>query len=375
MFNGITEEKLKKLGIYDLRRIARLCGVNSPTSKRRDVLITEILRIKAGEQRPVFNKKIGRPVKSMGEEDDFGMNFAVNGDKELKMYLQPEKNDENLFVFDQDFDEENMPLSTNTIEFKGILRKTSQDNYFVINIISVKQKNVVLIDASVVKEHKLIEGDILHGTATLYVSKGYAKMKELSEINGVVPSKNHYSLDYDPVIPNVILEQPDFKAGQSRVVICENLNDQISYIEKHTKKYTQMGYKCIVVGVEITIETKLKLDMIENLTQITSLLDEQTQFSFEKINDLLYHSGSLFYHKNNVVVFVLDTLNLFSVLDAYYQAKQGANSEKTTLCIRKLVANSKASKTSSISTICLLSQDDVELRPAEVKMLQKYSMS
>ncbi len=375
MFNGITEEKLKKLGIYDLRRIARLCGVNSPTSKKRDVLISEILRIKAGDLKPVFNKKIGRPVKSMGEEDNFGINFAVNGDKELKMYLEPEKTDDNFFVLDQDLDEENMPLSTNTMEFKGILRKTSQDNFFVINTLSVRQKNFVLIDAADVKEYKLIEGDILHGTALLFVSKGYAKLKELSEINGVAPSKNHYSLDYEPVIPSVVLDKPVFKAGQSRVVICHDLNDQISYISEHTKEYTKRGFKCVVVAVEITIETKLKLDMIENLTQITSLLDEQTQFSFEKINDVLYHSNSLFYHKNDVVVFVLDTLNLFSVLDTYYQSKPGMHSEKTTLCIRKLFANSKASKDSSISNVCLLSDDDEVLRPAEVKMLQKYSIS
>ncbi len=372
MYNGITEDKLEKLGIYDLRRIARHCGVNSPTSKRRDILISEILRIQRGEQKPVFNKKIGRPVKTIGDEGDLQSNLIINGDKELEYFISPQKQDDNYIVLDQNFVESELPLSTNIIEFKGILSKTSQNNYFVISQIKIKDRTMVIIDENYIEKYNLIVGDLIHGTAYYYKNKGYGRVNEISEIDDLSAVQNKYNLDFTPIIPNAELDGQDFKMGQSKVHVCQNLDMQIQYIKEKTKKFNEKGCKCVVISLEARIETKLKLDMIDGLTQILTLMDEPTQYSFAKINDALNYSKSLLYHGQNVVVFVLNTLGVLSALDTYFKDRPGMYSDKTNFSVRKIIANSQATNIGSISTMCLLSQDDVELKPDEVKMIQRY---
>ena len=349
MYNGITEEKLEKLGIYDLRRVARHCGVSSPTSKRRDVLITEILKIQSGELKPVFNNKIGRPVKTMGEEGDLQTNLIINGDKELEAYVKPQSQDDSYLVLDQNYIEGEMPLSTNIIEFKGIINKTKQNNYYVISQLKLKENKIVIIDEATMNKFNLIQGDLIHGIAYLYVNKGYARVKEISEINDAPPSENKYNLDFVPVIPSVVLDAPDFKMGNSKVHICQNLDDQIKYIQQKSKEYMQKG-----------------------ITQIISYMDETSQFSVERMQDALNYTNSLFYHGKNVVMFVLNIISQISIFDTYFVDRPVMYSDKTNLSIRKILANSKASTEGSISTICLLSQDDVELKPDEVQMLQRY---
>ena len=59
------ENKLYDLNIYALRELGRRVGVNSPTSKKKDELIKDILSIQSGEKEPVQQKtKQGRPPKN-----------------------------------------------------------------------------------------------------------------------------------------------------------------------------------------------------------------------------------------------------------------------------------------------------------------------
>ena len=59
-----TQDNIRELTIHKLREIARNIGVKAPTTKKRDELIDEILKIQNGELMP-YNptKKVGRPAK------------------------------------------------------------------------------------------------------------------------------------------------------------------------------------------------------------------------------------------------------------------------------------------------------------------------
>ena len=60
----MLEKQLNELNIYALRELARSTGVVSPTSKKKDELINEIIAIKTGKQQPQFAKvRQGRPPK------------------------------------------------------------------------------------------------------------------------------------------------------------------------------------------------------------------------------------------------------------------------------------------------------------------------
>lgn len=62
----MIEEKLNELNIFALRDLARKSGVASPTSKRKEDLIREIVEINSGKKQPEIKSKQGRPPKVFG---------------------------------------------------------------------------------------------------------------------------------------------------------------------------------------------------------------------------------------------------------------------------------------------------------------------
>ncbi len=63
----MTQEELNELGIHSLRNLARKSGVHSPTTKKKEELIREIIEISEGRQQPYVSKtKQGRPPKRDG---------------------------------------------------------------------------------------------------------------------------------------------------------------------------------------------------------------------------------------------------------------------------------------------------------------------
>ena len=66
MENKINNDLLKKMGIYELRELARQVGVESPTTKKRAELCEQILKISSGEIKPSHSSvNKGRPPKSI----------------------------------------------------------------------------------------------------------------------------------------------------------------------------------------------------------------------------------------------------------------------------------------------------------------------
>ena len=60
-------EQLNELSIFALRELARRTGVNSPTSKKKQQLIDDIIAINNGVKKPHIPKtKQGRPPKTFG---------------------------------------------------------------------------------------------------------------------------------------------------------------------------------------------------------------------------------------------------------------------------------------------------------------------
>lgn len=75
----MLEKKLNEYNIFALRDLARKTGVSSPTSKKKEQLIKEILEITSGEKKPIESKtKQGRPPKMFGYDFTSVFDFAEN---------------------------------------------------------------------------------------------------------------------------------------------------------------------------------------------------------------------------------------------------------------------------------------------------------
>jgi len=87
-------------GIYELRNIAREKGVKSPTTKKREILIEEIIKLDCGKIKPYIKKtKQGRPCKQNSKID---YNKLL---EDKKFYIQKEEKNyiEKIFNFLNDF--------------------------------------------------------------------------------------------------------------------------------------------------------------------------------------------------------------------------------------------------------------------------------
>lgn len=62
----MLEKNLNELNIFALRDLARKAGVSSPTSKKKEELIREIVEINSGRKQPEIKSKQGRPPKIFG---------------------------------------------------------------------------------------------------------------------------------------------------------------------------------------------------------------------------------------------------------------------------------------------------------------------
>ena len=90
----MLKNKLNELNIFALRDFARKTGVSSPTSKKKDQLIKEILEIVSGEKQPVTTKtKQGRPPKTFGYNFANVFNADVFGDDLLNQTLKQDEVD------------------------------------------------------------------------------------------------------------------------------------------------------------------------------------------------------------------------------------------------------------------------------------------
>lgn len=345
-------DQIEKLGIYELRSLARSMGVQSPTSKKREDLISAIKDIQSGKLKPKFNN-YGRPVKKLSSQDELLSKLIINGDKELESKIkQQQEDDSDYIVFQQNFDKDDNPLNYNLIKIKGFVRKTEKGSYYALNCLKLSVKTYVIIEEAQVNKYNLIEGDLIEGSAYMHQSKGYAKLNNIQFINGEEKERNVYNFEQDLVIPQRVLDN-SFLQGRCKIDVVDDLDNSIEYVKSKSKEFATKGCNCVVLGLEISIETKLKLDRIENITEIVSLIDDESYFSYEKIIDTMNHINSMFYHNKNVVLFVLDAMSLYRVLDSVFKSSPNLHAEQVKHTIRKLMGSAKASSTSSISNIFL----------------------
>jgi len=102
--NDILDGKnteLQQLRIHELRDLARKMGVNAPTSKKKEVLIDEIIKIMNGESEPfVGQTKKGRPVRNNSDNFDV-VDFIMPNQNEMKTFNEysPYQEEESKFSF------------------------------------------------------------------------------------------------------------------------------------------------------------------------------------------------------------------------------------------------------------------------------------
>lgn len=364
-------DELENMGVHELRTFARNFGVKTPTAKRRQVLLDEIEQIAQGKLKPYRNGHYGRPVKVHVTNDNlFAKGFTGIGEElQSKLVYETPEGNQGILNFQQKLKEMEKDNPFQIVEAKGILRRTNNGEYYFVN--QMKPDNVItMVDTRDVLRYRLMVGDLVEGFSENIPNTNFAKFKKLVLVDEKEAFKNNYDSEMEFVLPEKLVDDSGLKYGQSTLICSKDKDSAIKFIETKVNEMKKPNTKFIVVGLNCSTETKLKLSQVENTIQFIATNAETSMTQKEVLSDAYNYTNSLFYHGYDVVVFFLNILSNFEILDTAFKCND-EHSEEVVLMASKALTQCKASKDSSITVFGLYYENQTTLYQKELKILNR----
>ena len=301
----MLKKQLNELSIFALREVARRTGVSSPTSKKKEQLINEILAIKEGKIQPQLTKtRQGRPPK--------GVNYTmldyqyVGSNSQVLSFKQKEA------VF------ESQELSTVSgyVEFTTEacllwkINKETQIAYFVpqqlIASYPLKTGDLIVceasssMDANVVKEILSINGNP--------VKKLKTTRKNYFDIESTIPNKSLSFEDQKLQLLNV-------KFGES-VYLYGSSNNEKTLAVVTLLNNAKVDEK-IYVNVSVAEKNKMYLTNLQDSENFISKITDSIDVAKRTIALATERAKRAFEDGKSVVVVLDDVLSIMSVDDEF----------------------------------------------------------
>lgn len=199
------QKDYEQMGIYDLRNYARAMGVHSPTTLRRDELISKINEIINGKEPEPKKTNKGRPPRHKANEEyvlDFILpnNLFDNSSEFRYKTILNEKDRSSL----KNILSESSDIATDNILFKGFYIQQTAD--FGLACLKgyitkyAKENTVILSELS--NKYYLKNGDYIVGIAKFVAEKNVWLATEINYINDVASKDISNRLVFDDIMPS-----------------------------------------------------------------------------------------------------------------------------------------------------------------------------
>ena len=326
----MEEQKLQELSIYVLRELARRSGVSSPTSKKKDQLISEIIAITEGRQQPMLNSKQGRPPKG----------FAYNISN-----VFPEEATKSL-NFCQ---EEHEFVNDNMVSALGYVQILENNVAFVL----IQEDNYhfkkCFIPATVVLSNNLKNGDKV--VVEIVKEENQTVVKQVFNVNGYPSLKRETNrVNYEEishVLPFKKVEFTNKQLNSFNILFGENVYLYGSNNNQNTISSVEYLNSCnadvkLYLNMSVAEKNKIFLNNLCNAEMFVSSFTDETEYAREIATLAIERAKRAMEEGSNVVVVVDDILSLISI-------------EKLEAMITKqLVSLTKASKKGSVSVVVVV---------------------
>ncbi len=217
-----SKNKLENLSIYELRDVARNIGVQSPSSKKKDVLISMIMDIVSGKSTPHEKKSNkGRPARPLMQKDDFYA-FVMPTDFEDATLIHP------TYIESENFERETLQgLSlaqdcdpygegeTNDMDIISGQVDITVNGYGIARVEGWRSShNDCYISAMLVHRYHLSSGDIIEAEVGQGKSGSARYVAVVDKINGIdaegyKPSDNQLTHTCE-VSANIVAGRPNY---------------------------------------------------------------------------------------------------------------------------------------------------------------------
>ena len=332
-----VDKQLNELSIFSLRELARRTGVSSPTSKKKQELIDDIIAINNGVKKPHIPKtKQGRPPKTFGydassifnDKSSFAPTFSK--DAELKQNIN-------------DYEFQNgsalqgvVEVVANNVGFLWVNKLQDYDCYF--------------IPTHIVEKYKLQSGDAVE--AKLMFNQDGTIVQDISKLNGVAAKKfeacrkNYFDVEHSVNTTKMQINNFDnynIFNGENTYLYGKDNNKNTAFVidllnnAKVDKK--------IYINVSIVEKNKHILKSIEGAELYVSKITDNLETSRRIVTLAIERALRLFEQDKHVLIVVDDALSVASV----------DNQELSIL--KRLMSVTKYSQEASISIVSIMDED------------------
>ena len=355
------KEIISSLGVYELRGLARVLGVKSPTTKKREELISLIFQIIENENDLSVSNvvKRGRPYKAIASVQGILDDIATN-DEPL---INQNKIDsfEELTVFNQELPKIACQ-SSNIFPSSGVLRKGTTFGYFIDNTC----QRLVYISSEQIAKYRLESGDYVD-CAVFEINNGVkCFVKKVNKINGINAEEytSESFSDYDQIFPKA--EELDGKIiaiGGRNVLLKKSPLYMNSFVKTVLDKTNKD--KVVVLGTNLCFEDKAYISSSRENFAFTSEYTDKLTDGYDRILDAISFTERLGEINESVLLLVCDFASVLNVLDSYFIADETSqifgHKEKTIVIAKKLISLAKAkSNNQNITTLILCDKQDTE---------------
>ncbi len=339
------ETRVKQLGVFELRGLAREIGIPSPTTKKREQLIKLILeKFKNGFTTDVQEKRKGRPFKKLSTIDEIVFSMTEdNNDKAMTF--------ENIMLFAQDTHNfTNRPSSKETIELEAIVRK-DKDGFNANN----KEKWIYFNEDSE-SYKKLRQGDKVKVQAQLIGQGNQYQANQILEINDIEAEKyvkGQYTQRKE-VLSNQILEINGLKihAGKrNAIMLSEDVyeNNDFSNLVSYCR---QNEINLIVLGINTSFEDQVYFKDFD-FDNFTTKYGTDNNVNLNVILDAISYAENLILRGKNVLIYLLDIMEIVRLSDRCFGHTDGNRSNNTMIIIQKIMELGRSFQDGGHSTMLI----------------------
>ena len=310
--------KVSNLGIYELRGLARALGVPSPTTKKRDYLVSAIIdKLDSNNIELVQKAGKGRPFKKMEGIDNI-LNLigeqAVKPQDKIKEFTY-----DDLVVLAQE-----IPVfekfSLEEYDVKGVIRAVKNSSYFI----DIEKEGTVFIPENITGQYNLKNGDFIEGYAKNINGKKQYQMTKIIAVNKIeideyFPKEENLS---EKKFPDKIINIQDKEllvGGRNALIINEPifLNTQnIKFLTSNFEEFDDV----IFLGLNLCSEDKILLNSLnKRVFQFTSEYGrDNLSKNFDCIIDAINLCDRLVLNGEKCLFIVYDVMNILTSLDIYF---------------------------------------------------------
>ena len=187
-FVKFNEEMLEVEHLTTVREIGRQIGVKSPSSMKKDKVISLILDIQNGKIEPVPSNKRGAPPKIFVDVS--------------KYYVGEEKGAQFKPYEDQPISRKaEFSDSDDSFEIEGVLEQHISGYGFLRTNNYENSKDDIYVSAQNIKKYNMRRGDKIKGKAKAVISGGSAALQEVLAINDLDPQLFFKRQNFDDLLP------------------------------------------------------------------------------------------------------------------------------------------------------------------------------